>query len=65
MASWWNNTRPDILYYLSSLAALSGANGAHIEVVSVAVIVSLPLSKINNDSLFAMDQNHHVMDHQM
>ena len=33
LASLWNHTRPDMKYYLQSLAALNGANDASVQVV--------------------------------
>ena len=33
LASLWNHTRPDLKFYLRSLAALNGANYASVEVV--------------------------------
>ena len=35
MASLWNHTRPDMKFYLKSLAALDGANDASIQVVCI------------------------------
>ena len=33
LASLWNHTRPDMKFYLQSLAALNGANDASVQVV--------------------------------
>lgn len=35
MASWWNHSNPDMVKYLNSLAALSGAMKAKVSVVGM------------------------------
>ena len=40
LASLWNNTKPDMIHFLRSLADVSGAAKADIQVVSVTSIRS-------------------------
>lgn len=58
LASLWNHTRPDMKYYLQSLAALNGANDASVQVKFYKVppySKEIPYTRVNHNKFMVTD----------